>query len=476
MTSEQPKPSLLILLTSHWITMLGVALVTLAGFSWLFLLPAHVRARVDNPYIGLVVFLAIPLLFFLGLALIPIGIALTRRRWAAHLDTTDRGAARRRAAIFFAGMTLANLLIGSQLTYWAVAHMETVKFCGQSCHVMKPEFTAHQRSPHQAVECVRCHVETGARGWIRSKVAGIRQLKAVTFNTFDRPIKSAMESNRLVSSAETCQQCHYRAQVTGDRLRVFTSFKDDEANTRSDTLLIMRVGGGSFGGIHGAHLGSGVRIRYAVADAKRQTIPWVEYRNQQTGVVRTYLASDAKPESISTMRTFEMQCADCHNRPSHAFELPGRAVDEAILTVKATQGLPSFKKAGVDLLQAEYGSQLEAGKKIPEGLMNFYAQKFPEVRSQRAADIEAAGNALVAIYQRNVFPDLKVTWGTYANNLGHNDFPGCFRCHDESHTSSDNKTITQDCATCHEILTDEASVTVLKNLGVSDRIAAIQKQ
>ena len=62
---------------------------------------------------------------------------------------------------------------------------------------------------------------------------------------------------------------------------------------------------------------------------------------------------------------------------------------------------------------------------------------------------------MLAIYNRNVFPDLKVTWGTYPNNLGHTDFPGCFRCHDGSHTAADGKTISQDCSACHESLAME---------------------
>src|SRR5258708_27681141 len=108
--SDQSNRSVLILLTSHWITMLGVTLVTLAGCSWLFLLPVHMRGRVDNPYIGLLVFIAIPVFFFLGLALIPIGIALTRRRWAASLDTVpDRKDAWRRVGVFFSIITLANV-------------------------------------------------------------------------------------------------------------------------------------------------------------------------------------------------------------------------------------------------------------------------------------------------------------------------------------------------------------------------------
>ena len=96
--ADQQKQPVIVLLTSHWITMAGVALVTLAGFSWLFVLPANIRGHVGNPYIGLLVFIAIPIVFFAGLALIPIGIALGRRRAAtgfgAALDRQSRVAAR----------------------------------------------------------------------------------------------------------------------------------------------------------------------------------------------------------------------------------------------------------------------------------------------------------------------------------------------------------------------------------------------
>jgi len=62
-----------------------------------------------------------------------------------------------------------------------------------------------------------------------------------------------------------------------------------------------------------------------------------------------------------------------------------------------------------------------------------------------------------------------VTWGTYPNNLGHTDAPGCFRCHDDSHVSSDKKTITQDCGACHELLAvEEKSPAVLKALGLGE--------
>jgi nitrate/TMAO reductase-like tetraheme cytochrome c subunit len=477
MSGEQKRP-FVVLLTSDWITMAGVTLVTLAGCSWLFLLPAHLRGRVDNPYIGLLVFIAIPVVFFAGLLLIPVGIALAKRRVARNLATLPNpGEAWRRAGIFFGVMTLANIVIGSQVSYRAVEHLETVQFCGQSCHVMKPEFTAHQNPPHSQLACVSCHVAPGASGWVQSKMAGTRQLAAVVFNSYPRPIESAMESNRLVSSADTCEQCHAREKAIGPRLRVISKFKDDEANTRTETVLTMLVGGGRFGGIHGAHVGPGVRIRYAASDRKRQTIPWVEYRNSGSGVMRTYLAADAQPVSVSSLPTFEMQCVDCHNRAAHSFELPDRAVDEAMARGEIPVGLPFVKKAAIELLKASYSSDDEAVQKIPAGLSTYYQEKYPAVASKRSAGIQAAGQTLLAIYRHNVFPDLKVTWGTYPNNLGHVDDPGCFRCHDGSHSTPDKKTITQDCNTCHQSLAmEETAPEILKTLGVADRLSEFEKQ
>ena len=462
------KQPILVLLASHWISMLGTALVTLAGFSWLFLLPTNLRGKVENPYIGILLFLIIPAIFFAGLALIPIGIYFGKRRIAASIETIpDRKSAVRRTAIFFAVMTVANVIIGSQFSYRAVVHMDTPQFCGQSCHVMNPEFTAHQLPPHQGVSCAECHITPGASGWLHAKMAGTNQLVAVVFNTFPRPIESAMENNRLVSSADTCEQCHTRERVAGPRLRVITKYKDDEANTRNETVLLMMVGGGATGGIHGAHMGPGVHIRYAAADKKRQTIPWVEYTNSSTGAKRIYLAGDAAG-AVASMPTFDMQCVDCHNRAAHSFELPDKGLDQAIQAGEIASGLPYVKKTAVQLLKVEYKSGEEAEQRIPEGLARFYREKYPQVFQSRGKDIQNSGRAIAGIYRHNVFPDLKVSWGTYPNNLGHADFPGCFRCHDENHATADKKTITQDCSACHNLLAvEEAEPDVLKTLGIA---------
>jgi hypothetical protein len=461
------KRPILVLLTASWISMLGAALVTLAGFSWLFVLPLNITGRVNNPYIGLLVFIAIPIIFFAGLALIPIGIALAKRKVVDNLnEVEDRRVAWRRVGIFFAVMTVANVVIASQLSYRAVEHMDTVQFCGQTCHVMKPEFTAHAAmGPHQAVACAECHIAPGATGFLKAKMNGTHQLMGVLLNNYPRPIESAMENNKLVSSAETCEQCHTREKAITPRLRVIPSYKDDEANTRTTTVLLMHIGGGTVAGIHGAHLGPGVRIRYAVADKKRQTIPWVEYTNTQRGVSRSYLAMGTTADAARSLPTFEMQCVDCHNRASHAFETPDRAVNQAMANGQIVATLPYIKKQSLALLTASYTSDDDAAQKIPSALSTFYMQKYPDAAVKQGAAIQTAGQALAAIYQRNVFPDLKVAWGTYPNNLGHTDDPGCFRCHDEAHLAADKKTITQDCSACHQaVAVDEASPDILKTL------------
>jgi hypothetical protein len=476
MPEHHDRP-LLLLLTSSWVSMVGVTLITLAGFSWLFAMPANIRGHVQNPYIGLLVFVAIPIVFFIGLGLIPVGLFLAKRRVTdefSHLP--NRNAAWRRAGVFFGVMTLANVVIGSQLTYRSVEHMETVQFCGQTCHVMKPEFTGHLLAPHQQVACASCHIAPGASGWFKAKMAGTNQLIAVTLNNFPRPIESGLESNRLVSSAATCEQCHSRELFIGSPMRVITKYNEDETNSRTETVLMMHVGGGKFGGIHGAHMGPGVQIRYAAQDKKRQTIPWVEYQNTETGATRTYFAAGA--EKASNLPVFEMQCVDCHNRAAHSFEAADRAVDEAITTGRIAADLPFVKKAGVALIKTSYGSEENAGEQqIPSALAAYYQKNYPDIAGKRAADIQNAGKALLAIYQHNVFPDLKVSWGTYPDNLGHTDAPGCFRCHDESHATADKKTISQDCTLCHQALAvEETSPEILKTLGIAETLTGIQKQ
>jgi len=478
MSVTSPRPAWF-LLTQHWLSLLGTALAATAIISWLFVLPLQIRGNASNPYVGIIVFLILPVVFFAGLALVPVGVYLSKRQIRDGLAQPefDRKAAVRRIAWFFIVVTVVNILIGTQLTYRAVTYMETPQFCGGSCHTMKPELAAYQNSPHSRVECVDCHVAPGAVGWVNSKTNGLHQLSATVFGTRPQPIPSALESNRLVPARETCEHCHWPQNLGGTRLRVLSKFAEDETNTRTETVLLMLVGGNRISGIHGAHFGPGIHIRFAAADPARQTIPWVEYRNTETGDSRKFAAADPPSDSANAFPAYDMQCVDCHNRPTHTFDLPERAMDKALARGEIPTGLPFIKKKSIELLKTTYTSSQEAAEKLPAGLVGFYQQNYPEIYAKRGDDVRQAGQSVLAIYDRNVFPELKVSWGTYPNNLGHTDFPGCFRCHDGSHTSADGKTITQDCNTCHEPLAmDEASPEILKTLGLVERIQKIQKQ
>jgi hypothetical protein len=163
----------------------------------------------------------------------------------------------------------------------------------------------------------------------------------------------------------------------------------------------------------------------------------------------------------------EMDCIDCHNRPSHTFELPDRAVDRAIAEGGLSRELPFIKKKAVELLKAAYPDRDAAVKGISAGVTEYYRSEQPEAYARHRAAVEAAAQEVAAIYSRNVFPSMKVAWGTYPNNIGHEDFLGCFRCHDESHKAADGKTISQDCDACHSLLaTEESDPKVLADLGL----------
>jgi hypothetical protein len=456
------------ILTGHWFSVLGTSLVTIAGCSWLLLLVLRPTGAAADPYLGILIFFAVPVVFFAGLALIPVGVWLARRRIAAGLSRApDRRVVVRRVAIFFGVMTVVNIVIGSQVTYRGVTSMESVQFCGQSCHIMKPQFVANQRGVHRNVHCVECHVVPGAAGFLEAKMNGTRQLIEVTLGTYPRPVPPALQTDRLVSSVETCERCHSRAVNSGRRLRVLSRFKDDETNTPTQTVLMMNVGGGgtpNAAGIHGMHMGPGVEIRYQAADADRSTIPRVEYRNTTTGEADVYTASGAKDTGG---KTFVMQCADCHNRPGHSFDTPEQSVDTIIAQGRLPASLPFAHKVGIQVISADYANDEDAARKIPDAFAAFYREKYPDLALQRQKEIGQAGLALTEVRQRNVYPDFGVKWGSYPNNLGHMDSPGCFRCHDESHVTAAKKTITQDCNTCHQALAvEETSPDILKTLAL----------
>jgi len=150
-----------------------------------------------------------------------------------------------------------------------------------------------------------------------------------------------------------------------------------------------------------------------------------------------------------------MDCVDCHNRPTHVYHPPEIEVDRAIEQERIDRELPFIKREAVRALKVDYPSHEAARAGIAEDIAAFYRSSYPEVAASKSGAIEQAGAALGDIYSWNVFPKMKVTWGTYPNHIGHEDGPGCFRCHDRKHKTADGDRISRKCDTCHVLLAEE---------------------
>jgi nitrate/TMAO reductase-like tetraheme cytochrome c subunit len=461
---------------NNLLSLVGGALTTASAFVligfWIVSTLGH--GGPTNPYIGIILDLALPGLFIVGLVLIPIGISLRRRQLLAAGQVPSvypqidlRNPVFRRGIEIVVLATFINFVIVGTATYRGVSYMDSPNFCGQSCHVMAPQWTAYQESPHSNVDCVQCHVGSGMKSYIHAKVNGTKQLVEVTFHDWPTPIRANL--NALRPARETCEACHSPTRFIGEKLLVKTTFGDDEKNSMTRTVLVLHLGGvdsvSHRTGIHGHHLNN---FEYIATDNDAQTILSVTATNPD-GSTTQYVSSDAKGPLKGVRRT--MDCMDCHNQATHVFQTPQEAIDEAMLDGNPSPDLPFIHKEGLQLIQATYASQAEAGQKITAGLDDFYRTQYPQIWSANRDKIDAAAKRLVALYDRNVYPNMKVTWGTYPNNIGHMAYPGCFRCHDGSHTSKDGKTLSNDCSLCHNILaTDETHPAVLNDLQLQNEL------
>ncbi len=460
-------------LSQNAISRVGVVLTTTAGVTLVFALGLVLFGFQPSPYAGIIIFMILPPIFAFGLILIPVGIYRDYRKFQRMgtlpatyptVDLSNQGI--RRTATFILVMTAINLPIFALATYRGTVFMESTQFCGQTCHsVMDPEYTAYQRSPHARVACVECHIGPGAPWFVRSKISGSYQVLAVTFNLYPRPIPTPIHNLR--PARETCEQCHWPERFSGDKLVIKTKYGDDEKNSVTKSVLLVHIGGRNSDskliGIHGRHLGL---VTYFASDEKRQQISWVSHLNDD-GTVTEFASTDTPPKAdlVAHGARRTMDCMDCHNRPTHTFDMPENAVNREMAAGRISPDLPFIHKEAVELLKVNYRSRLAAETELPDALREFYRKNYFAIYNSKRGAIEEAAKGILYIYQGNVFPEMNITWGSYANNLGHTDFPGCFRCHDGSHKSKEGKEITQDCNACHSLLAmDEPDPKILHEL------------
>jgi len=456
--------SFFIAMTRNPLSLLGTAITTVSAILIAILFGIELFGVLGNPYIGILAYLILPGILACGLALIPIGIVRERRRArrAAQRGEPELGfpiidlnsSRTRRWLLVFIMLSVVNTVILAVATFKGVEVMESTEFCGTTCHtVMQPEHVAHSRSPHSRVPCVKCHIGPGTDWFVKSKLSGAWQVISVTFDLYDRPIPSPVHDLR--PARETCEQCHWPSKFVGDRLKVRTHYENDEENTELKTVLMVRVGGlegESSKGIHW-HVDPSNKIRYRSSE-DRETIYEVE-QTLSDGTLRTFLPADPsdKGDGSETWRT--MDCIDCHNRPTHIYEMPENAVDHAIESGSIDRSLPFIRREGVRALKAEYATHDEARHEISATVAAYYAEEYPDVAREQGEAIAQAGDALGQAYAVNVFPEMNVQWGTYPDHIGHQVSNGCFRCHDDEHATADGDVISQDCSTCHALLAME---------------------
>jgi hypothetical protein len=416
-----------------WVAKLGILLVTSATVLWIFL----TGASPASGYLGILQFVALPVAFFAGLALIAYGVAQEKKKQAPdrHLHLPERvdwNDARVQNMLLFLGVaTCANLVIGGALTYQTVHYMESTNFCGTACHqVMGPEFAAYKAAGHSNVKCVECHVGEGALPMIQAKVNGTRQLLMVMTGGYSRPIP--VPHHGAKTAAQTCLNCHSPNVAPGDRVWTYTKF--DDGGARLDTALVLKLNK-----IHAAHAG----IRF-----------WSDQGRTKIAKIRSPKGTWGSGDGIER----EMDCLDCHNRPAHTFENPDRAVDGAMTRGEIASSVPFMRTAALTALKKGPANAM------PALLKEYFAGKGV---AAPAAELDKTAKVLAALYARNVFPEMKVTWGTYPNHIGHTDSPGCFRCHGDELKGAGGQTIAQDCETCHKTLAvEEKDSKVMKDLGL----------
>jgi hypothetical protein len=347
----------------------------------------------------------------------------------------------------------------------AINYSETSGFCGK-CHTMDPELKAYSISAHKDVACAECHVEPGVKGWVKAKVKGTKQLYDVITSNVPKPILPP-DHAELPSVKDTCMKCHSLDRITANggpiKIVMRPQYKLDEANTREMVAVVIRPGGqGSTGLGEGVHWHIAENVTYTSSDIHSKTIDFVQV-NFKNGTQDQFIAASeiGAPNNVlpditrlkKAERTRLMDCIDCHNRVGHSAPSPEKAVDEAMANGSISPILPYIKRDAVGILNGNYPNLASADKAIA-ALKQNYESEYPLLLRTSETQVDTAIEKLKVIYRLVATPTMKVQSNTYADNLGHQSSPGCFRCHDGAHFKVvkgqiTTETIPSTCATCH---------------------------
>ncbi len=449
----------------NWTSVIGTTLAIISLSMIVFLFVISLFYEEGGSYLGLFIFIVLPVFLVIGLLLIPIGMVIQGKKdkkretkvlheWP-KFDFNDKRT--RNATMIFGVGTIFFLMISAVGSYEAFHYSESVEFCGTICHeVMKPEYVAFQNSSHAKVACVACHVGSGADWYVKSKLSGLYQVYAVTMGIYPTPIPTPIKNLR--PARETCEECHWPEKFYARQLVMNKHYLADENNTEWDISLQMKTGPaysalGLQEGIHW-HINPNVKVEYIATDSVQQNLPWVRYTNNKTGEVYVFEDEENKltEEELASFEIRKMDCMDCHNRPSHDYKTPFKFINNAITAGNIPKELPEIKLVSMGILAEEFPTEDSAMLYIESEINDYYASNYEDIYNENYKLIEQAIKGIQDEFKQNIFPEMKVSWKAYYNNIGHLEFNGCFRCHNDKHTTTEGRIISMDCNLCHSIV------------------------
>jgi len=444
------------------IGLFGIGITTICFTLTVIGLFGHVTGLIENQYAAIVTFLVFPSGMIFGLVLIPVASYMRRKKWFKDSLTSgtvivDFGKPRHRKGVaLFLVLSIVNIAVFSLVIYEAYHFTESDFFCGAVCHtVMDPEYTAYQRSSHAKVGCVSCHIGSGAEWYVKAKLSGLRQVKAAIDGSYSTPIPAPVE--HLRPAQDTCEQCHWPEKFHGKKIKQFVSYSNDDQENPEIQDIALHIGGrnpltDTFEGIHW-HVSNDVKVEYESLDDTRTSIGRIKV-TKPSGVTEEYSIDNGESAGEGEGRWRTMDCVDCHNRPTHVYDDLENMIDFGLYSKKLDPQISGLREDSLTVLQKEYQSREEAKEQIVETLLSLQAERNgTEFVAENEQSIISSGGYLLDSYQANVWPAMKVTWGTYKGHNGHQfeeDGYGCFRCHDEEHTTEFGKTISQSCDLCHD--------------------------
>ena len=324
------------------------------------------------------------------------------------------------------------------------------EFCGKTCHTMPPQYASYLQSPHGNVLCVDCHI---GRDWIlvqaSRKVGHIRLVAATVLDEFEYPIRSG----EMRPARDTCEHCHTPEKFSSDSLTVIERADNNRENDLYSIYLLMHTGGGSErGGLaQGIHWHIENEVSYIALDREEQDIPWVHIKYADgTEEEFNALNSPIDTANLDKYTIREMDCISCHNRIAHLINSPEDAVDSALHAGDLSTDIPFIRARAVELLSNEYPTTKDAEQSIAS-LTQYYRDYYPEFYADNSALVDEAIDLINKLYKDTNYPEQLLNWSTHADNTGHKDWPGCFRCHDGQHLNEENTSIRLECNLCHSI-------------------------